>query len=126
MVHMASGWTGLVGSYVVGPRTEGKGTPAQVPYVMLGTALLWFGWIGFNAGSALTAGPLAAQAFLTTNTATAASMVMWIIMDYLQVCTISLNPAMSRDLTSCACACHRARRHLPSGLVVERLLALWS
>src|SRR5690606_13741069 len=55
--------------------------PANIPFVLLGTGLLWFGWFGFNAGSAMGAGPLAASAFATTNTASAAAGLCWILFD---------------------------------------------
>jgi len=73
---MSSGYAALVASYFLGPRHDvpGKHQPANIPFVMLGTSLLWFGWFGFNAGSALAANPLAVQAFLTTNTAAASAM----------------------------------------------------
>jgi Amt family ammonium transporter len=58
--------------------------PANIPFVMLGTALLWFGWFGFNAGSAVAASPLAVQAFLTTNTATASAMLTWVFVDHIR------------------------------------------
>jgi len=54
---------------------------ANIPFVLLGTALFWFGWLGFDAGSAGNAGPLAGQAFATTNTGAAAGMVTWILLD---------------------------------------------
>lgn len=83
VVHMSSGYAALVGSILLGPRREvSKMQPANIPFVMLGTALLWFGWFGFNAGSALNASPLAVQAFLTTNTASAAAMVTWVFVDH--------------------------------------------
>jgi Amt family ammonium transporter len=57
--------------------------PNNIPYVVLGAALLWFGWFGFNAGSALTAGGLAANAFVTTNTAAAAAAFTWMILGWI-------------------------------------------
>jgi ammonium transporter, Amt family len=60
---------------------NGHSIPAHIPSVLLGTGLLWFGWFGFNAGSALAASELACQAFLTTNTASAAAMLAWIFYD---------------------------------------------
>src|SRR5690606_10396858 len=55
--------------------------PANIPFVLLGTGLLWFGWFGFNGGSAMGANPLAASAFATTNTACAAAGLCWILFD---------------------------------------------
>ena len=55
--------------------------PANIPFVLLGTGLLWFGWFGFNAGSAVAASPLAASAFATTNTAAAAAGLAWVLFD---------------------------------------------
>lgn len=81
VVHMSAGFAALAGAMVLGPRREvAKGethSPAQIPYVLLGTGMLWFGWFGFNAGSALAANSVAAHAFLTTNTACAAAMLAW-------------------------------------------------
>jgi Amt family ammonium transporter len=57
--------------------------PTNVPYVILGAALLWFGWFGFNAGSALAANDLAASALVTTNLAAAGAAVSWMVMDWL-------------------------------------------
>ena len=83
VVHMSSGYAALVGSIILGPRRSvARMQPANIPFVMLGTALLWFGWFGFNAGSALSASPLAVQAFLTTNTASAAAMITWVFVDH--------------------------------------------
>ena len=77
VVHINAGFAALVAVYVIGNRkgvdTTKEDTPSNVPYVILGTALLWFGWFGFNAGSALAADGIAAGAFLATNTAAAAA-----------------------------------------------------
>jgi ammonium transporter, Amt family len=58
--------------------------PANIPYVLIGTGLLWFGWFGFNAGSALAANSLAVSAFATTNTAAAAAGLSWMFFDVLR------------------------------------------
>ena len=86
VVHVSAGLSALAAAIVVGPRmnrgkTEAK--PSNVPFVILGAALLWFGWFGFNAGSALGANELAASAFLVTNLSAAAATVSWMIMDTL-------------------------------------------
>lgn len=89
VVHMSAGFAALAGALVLGRRQnhiEGVGhtTPAHIPNVLLGTGMLWFGWFGFNAGSALAANELACLAFLTTNTASAAAMLAWLFYDYMQ------------------------------------------
>lgn len=85
VVHMAGGLAALAGAIYLGPRSNRRRghspDPAHIPYVLLGTGMLWFGWFGFNAGSALAANGLAARAFLTTNTASAAAMLAWIFFD---------------------------------------------
>src|SRR5215471_16839738 len=58
--------------------------PANIPYVLIGTGLLWFGWFGFNAGSALAANPLSVSAFFTTNTAAASAGLSWMFFDVLK------------------------------------------
>ena len=85
LVHMSAGWAALAGAIFLGRRKThsiGKShTPANIPFVMLGTGMLWFGWFGFNAGSALGANETAAAAFLTTNTASASAMLAWLFLD---------------------------------------------
>ncbi|WP_297427819.1 ammonium transporter [Clostridium sp.] len=84
VVHISSGVSGLVACIVLGKR-RGYGMmsyqPHNIPFVVLGAALLWFGWFGFNAGSALNAGPLAVHAFMTTNTAAAAALLSWMLIE---------------------------------------------
>jgi len=84
VVHISGGFAGLATAIVIGRRTKGgQGIVANnVPLVLLGAALLWFGWFGFNAGSALTAGPLAVSAFVVTNTATAAAALTWMVLSW--------------------------------------------
>jgi ammonium transporter, Amt family len=85
VVHMSAGLAALAGAMVLGRRqTHEAGeahTPANIPFVLLGTGMLWFGWFGFNAGSALAANAQAAMALATTNTASAAAALAWIFFD---------------------------------------------
>jgi ammonium transporter, Amt family len=83
VVHMSAGFAALAAAMFLRNKTREKEAiaPANIPFVLLGTGLLWFGWFGFNAGSALGAGPLAASAFATTNTASAAAGLCWVLFD---------------------------------------------
>jgi Amt family ammonium transporter len=86
VVHVNAGIAALVTALMIGKRKNYKGhaiPPHNIPFVILGTALLWVGWIGFNAGSGLAADGLAANAFLTTHLATATSAATWALLDYL-------------------------------------------
>ncbi|HTL45718.1 MAG TPA: ammonium transporter [Vicinamibacterales bacterium] len=88
VVHTSAGMAALAGALVFGRRklheTGGEHVPANIPFVILGTGMLWFGWFGFNAGSALAASGQAALAFATTNTASAAAAFAWIAFDLLR------------------------------------------
>ena len=80
VVHINAGIAALVTAIVLGKRNnleKNVPTPHNMPFVVLGTALLWFGWFGFNAGSALAANGLAVNAFVVTNTAAAAAGLSW-------------------------------------------------
>ena len=82
VVHLNAGAAALVAAWMVGKRRGGAaGTIVahNVPYVILGASLLWFGWFGFNAGSELAADGIAANAFLTTNTAAAMAALTWLV-----------------------------------------------
>jgi Amt family ammonium transporter len=83
VVHMSAGFAALAAAIYLRNKKEEKEaiSPANIPFVLLGTGLLWFGWFGFNAGSALGAGPLAASAFATTNTASAVAGLCWVLVD---------------------------------------------
>ncbi|MCL4551147.1 MAG: ammonium transporter [Bacteroidetes bacterium] len=85
VVHMSAGFAALAGALHLGRRhthiAKERHIPANIPYVILGTGLLWFGWFGFNAGSAMAANGLAALAFATTNTASAAAAMSWLFYD---------------------------------------------
>jgi len=85
------GWAALVGALVLGPRLgkygkDGRMTPipgSNMPAATMGVMLLWLGWFGFNAGSALTAGGLASSAFIATNTSAAAAALTWMILGWI-------------------------------------------
>jgi Amt family ammonium transporter len=83
VVHMSAGFSALAAAMLVGKRLQPtEPGNANVPFVILGAALLWFGWFGFNAGSALTSGALAASAFVVTNTAAAAAALAWVALSW--------------------------------------------
>ncbi|MCD8741300.1 ammonium transporter [Mucilaginibacter roseus] len=84
VVHMSAGWAALASAIYLKQRTDKAHAPARISYVLLGTGLLWFGWFGFNAGSALGANALAATALGTTTTASAAAAIAWIFFDMLR------------------------------------------
>jgi Amt family ammonium transporter len=86
VVHMSSGFSALIGCIILGPR-RGYGKdmflPHSLPLTVIGAALLWVGWFGFNAGSAAGANGTAGLAFITTNTATATALVAWVFIEWL-------------------------------------------
>src|SRR5882724_3094079 len=86
VVHMSSGFSALVAAIMLGKR-RGFGRdpmpPHSLPLCLIGAGLLWTGWFGFNAGSALSASPLAALAFLNTSTATSTAVVVWALIEWL-------------------------------------------
>lgn len=86
VIHAASGIAALAGAMFLGRRTPSQeaAKPANVPFVLLGAALLWLGWFGFNGGSSLAADGIAVSAFLNTNTAAATAMVTWVVFDALR------------------------------------------
>jgi len=84
VVHMSAGWAALAGALYLRRRTEPAHDPARITYVLLGTGLLWFGWFGFNAGSAFGANEAATVALATTTTASAAAAFGWILFDALR------------------------------------------
>lgn len=85
VVHISSGVSAVVAVLVLGSRSSYPARPAaphNVPYVLLGIGLLWFGWFGFNAGSALGAGALATVAFVATAVATAGAGLTWLVLEW--------------------------------------------
>jgi Amt family ammonium transporter len=97
VVHLSSGVSALIVALLIGKRVANGEpfTPHDVPMTVLGAGLLWFGWFGFNAGSAVAANGLAASAFMATNTAAAAGTITWVLASYLR----------SRKVTVIGAAC---------------------
>jgi Amt family ammonium transporter len=94
VIHINAGFSALAAALVIGRRKIAKDQPnnscngiehkaCNIPYVMLGASLLWFGWFGFNAGSALEANALSVSALVVTNLAAAAAAISWMIVDWL-------------------------------------------
>lgn len=81
VVHMSAGWAALASALYLKARREQTHEPARITYVMIGTGLLWFGWFGFNAGSAFAANSLAVSALATSTTASAAAAISWMFFD---------------------------------------------
>ncbi len=87
VVHINAGIAALVTAFVIGRRKnleQNIPAPHNMPFVILGTALLWFGWFGFNAGSALSANGIAVNAFVVTNTAAAAAGLSWALIEWIR------------------------------------------
>jgi Amt family ammonium transporter len=92
VVHISSGVSALIVALVIGKRvTNGdRMEPHDVPMTVLGAGLLWFGWFGFNAGSAVAANGVAASAFIVTNTAAAAATITWVLASYFRTGKVSV------------------------------------
>ncbi len=85
VVHISSGVSALVAAIMLGPRRTYPSQltpPHNVTYILLGAGLLWFGWFGFNAGSALASGAVATVAFVATNTAAASGLLTWVLLEH--------------------------------------------
>lgn len=81
VIHVSAGISAVVAALMIGPRVERIDQPHNIPFVLLGTGILWFGWFGFNAGSAGGANPLAALASINTFSASAAAFSTWVLLD---------------------------------------------
>jgi len=81
-VHATAGFAALASVYFVGKRQHGKSEPNNIPLVAIGTALLWFGWYGFNAGSELAVNSVTVSAFLNTDTAASFAAVTWLLIEW--------------------------------------------
>ena len=82
VVHINAGVAALIGALVLGKRKEKPIFPSNLTLVLTGAGLLWFGWFGFNAGSAVAANGLAGAAFINTNTATAMAAISWMFVEW--------------------------------------------
>ena len=85
VVHISSGVSALVAAWVIGPRKTYPNQPAaphNVPFILLGAGMLWFGWFGFNGGSALAANGVATTAFVTTQISAASAALVWVILEW--------------------------------------------
>src|SRR5256712_9993250 len=105
VVHMSAGFSALASVFVFRPRTIPAGAstaPHNVPYVGLGAGLLWFGWFGFNAGSALAAGVLAAYAFVNTMLGGAFALLTWMGVDWANDGKPSATGALTRSIPGLA------------------------
>lgn len=85
VVHITAGVGGLIAAVLFGKRigAHEESPPNDISMIMIGAALLWFGWFGFNAGSALTSGALAAHAFVTTHIGASAALISWVLVDWM-------------------------------------------
>lgn len=104
VVHISAGFSAIAAAWIIGRREDHKTahpatTANNVPFVILGAALLWFGWFGFNAGSALGAGALAASAFVVTNIAAAAAALTWTTLSWSQ----NKKPSAMGTVTGAVC-----------------------
>lgn len=104
VVHVSAGFAAIAAAWMIGKREDHKTahpatTANNVPFVILGAALLWFGWFGFNAGSALSAGALAASAFVVTNIAAAAAALTWMTLSWSQ----NKKPSAMGTVTGAVC-----------------------
>ncbi|MBI2022865.1 ammonium transporter [Candidatus Daviesbacteria bacterium] len=104
VVHISAGFSAIAAAWLIGRREDHKTAhPAtsanNVPFVILGAALLWFGWFGFNAGSALASGALAANAFVVTHIASAAAALTWMTLSWSQ----NKKPSAMGTVTGAVC-----------------------
>src|SRR5207237_1489787 len=98
VVHLSAGIAALASVFVVSKRKLAPGekvAPHNIAYVALGTGLLWFGWFGFNGGSALAASGLAAVAFVNTDIAASVAMIAWLFISWIRDTRPSMTGAMN-------------------------------
>ena len=102
VVHLTSGMAALALVLVLGARKDIRLLPHHLGYSVMGAGLLWFGWFGFNAGSALSAGNLAVSAMIVTNTSAAVGMLAWMLMDKIKTGKPTLLGALSGAIAGLA------------------------
>jgi len=125
VVHISSGVSALIVAILIGRRVvNGESMePHDVPMTVLGAGLLWFGWFGFNAGSAVSAGGLAASAFIVTNTAAAAATLTWVGASYLQHRKVSVVGAACGAVAGLVAITPASGFVTPGGAIVIGLVA---
>jgi Amt family ammonium transporter len=126
VVHISSGVSALVVAKMLGPRivhSRDHGEPHDVTMVLLGTALLWFGWFGFNAGSALAANGLAVYAFINTNTAAAMGALVWMTIAWYRKGAPSVVGALAGAVAGLVAITPAAGYVTPTASIVIGLLA---
>ncbi|MGB9980395.1 ammonium transporter [Methanobacterium sp.] len=102
VVHLTSGMAALALVLILGARKDIRLLPHHLGYSVMGAGLLWFGWFGFNAGSALSAGDLAVSAMIVTNTSAAVGMLAWMLMDKIKTGKPTLLGALSGAIAGLA------------------------
>ena len=125
VVHISSGVSALIVALMIGRRAMNgeKSEPHDVPMTVLGAGLLWFGWFGFNAGSALTAGGLAASAFTVTNLAAAAATITWVLASYAHTRKVSVVGAACGAVAGLVAITPASGFVAPSGALIIGLVA---
>jgi Amt family ammonium transporter len=125
VVHASSGVSALIVAILIGKRVVNgdRMEPHDVPMTVLGAGLLWFGWFGFNAGSALSAGGLAASAFIVTNTAAAAATLTWVGASYLRTKKVSVVGAACGSVAGLVAITPASGFVTPGGALVIGLVA---
>jgi ammonium transporter, Amt family len=125
VVHASSGLSALIVAILIGRRVVNgdRMEPHDVPMTVLGAGLLWFGWFGFNAGSAVTAGGLAASAFIVTNTAAAAATLTWVGASYLHKGKVSVVGAACGAVAGLVAITPASGFVTPGGAIIIGLVA---
>lgn len=128
VVHTSAGFAALASSLVVGPRkhfVKGKTPlkPWNIPLISIGTAMLWFGWFGFNAGSALQANGLASIAFANTTIAASSAMFTWMLLEWIWTGKATTVGAMGGSIAGLACITPAAGFVIPGYSIIIGLLA---
>jgi ammonium transporter, Amt family len=125
VVHASSGLSALIVALLIGRRVVNgdRLEPHDIPMTVLGAGLLWFGWFGFNAGSAVTAGGLAASAFIVTNTAAAAATLTWVGASYLHHKKVSVVGAACGAVAGLVAITPASGFVTPGGAIIIGLVA---
>jgi Amt family ammonium transporter len=119
VVHTNSGVAALAFVLLLRARQDKSLLPHQLAYSILGAGLLWFGWFGFNAGSALAAGQLATSAFIVTNTSAAVGLLVWMLIEYYRFGKVTMLGAASGAIAGLAAVTPAAGFvNVPSAMVI--------